>query len=89
MPQSIPKYFRYVASRQPVVDFDAFEWKVTITKEAPAPSQASAAAGDDTGNTWDSAAEFSGPAPKPSLPLTGWEKYAQVLLESNEFAFVD
>ena len=71
------------------VDYDAFEWKVTITKEAPAPSQATAAAGDDTGNTWDSAAEFSGPAPKPSLPLTPWEKYAQVLLESNEFAFVD
>ncbi len=30
------------------------------------------------------AAEPSGPA-----PLTQWEKYAQVLLETNEFAFVD
>ena len=29
-------------------------------------------------------AESSGPA-----PLSAWEKYAQVLLETNEFAFVD
>jgi hypothetical protein len=55
---------------------------VKITKE-PAPNDA---AGDDAGSGWDSAAEFSGPRP---TPMTPWEKYAQVLLESNEFAFVD
>jgi hypothetical protein len=71
------------------VDFDLFEWQVTIKKE-PTPAQAvTAAAGDDNGSSWDSAAEFSGPAPKPPTPLSAWEKFAQVLLESNEFAFVD
>jgi hypothetical protein len=65
--------------------FDAFSWKVTVTKEA-AKGQA---AGDDAGSTWDSVAEFSGPPPEPPKPLSPWEKYAQVLLESNEFAFVD
>jgi hypothetical protein len=65
--------------------FDAFSWKVTITKE-PAKTQA---AGDDAGAVWDSAAEFSGPPPAKPKPLSAWEKFAQVLLESNEFAFVD
>jgi hypothetical protein len=66
-------------------DFDSFGWKVTVTK-TPA---AEAVAGDDAGSVWDAAAEFAGPAAKPVLPLSGWEKYAQVLLESNEFVFVD
>ena len=62
--------------------YDTFIWKVKITKQ-PSPG---VAAGDDTGSFWDSAADFAGPRP---APLTAWEKYAQVLLESNEFAFVD
>ena len=40
----------------------------------------------DSGSTWNSSAEFSGPR---APPMNAWEKYAQVLLESNEFAFVD
>jgi hypothetical protein len=36
--------------------------------------------------TWDAKNDFSGPAPEP---LTIWERYAQVLFETNEFAFVD
>ena len=65
--------------------YDSFEWKVTLTKE-PSPD---AAAGDDSGGSWNSAAEFTGPDPKPPTPLSAWEKYAQVLLMSNEFAFVE
>jgi len=65
--------------------YDSFEWKVTLTKE-PSPD---AAAGDDTGGSWNSAVEFTGPDPKPPTPLSAWEKYAQVLLMSNEFAFVE
>ena len=64
------------------IGFDSFTWKVTITKQAAA----EAVAGDDTGSGWNSAGEFAGPTP---APLSAWEKYAQVLLESNEFAFVD
>ncbi|HYO09794.1 MAG TPA: PSD1 and planctomycete cytochrome C domain-containing protein [Tepidisphaeraceae bacterium] len=65
--------------------FDTFAWTVKITKEAAA----NAVAGDDAGGSWDSAAEFTGPAARPSAPLTPWEKYAQVLLQSNEFAFLE
>jgi hypothetical protein len=36
--------------------------------------------------TWNSKNDFSGPAPEP---LNVWERYAQVLFETNEFAFVD
>ncbi|MGH9721937.1 MAG: PSD1 and planctomycete cytochrome C domain-containing protein [Bryobacteraceae bacterium] len=36
--------------------------------------------------TWNAKDDFSGP---PIRPLTVWERYAQVLLETNEFAFVD
>jgi hypothetical protein len=32
---------------------------------------------------------FSGPAPKPPPAMSAWEKYVHVLLESNEFIFVD
>ncbi len=37
---------------------------------------------------WLAAAEFAAPPPAPPL-LAPWEQYAQVLLLSNEFAFVD
>jgi mono/diheme cytochrome c family protein len=37
---------------------------------------------------WDAKAQFAGP-PKPKQSLKAWEQYAQVLLETNEFVFVD
>jgi Protein of unknown function (DUF1553)/Protein of unknown function (DUF1549)/Planctomycete cytochrome C len=40
-------------------------------------------------NEWDAKKEFTGPPPTPPEPLTPWERYAQVLLLSNEFMFVD
>ncbi len=36
--------------------------------------------------TWSAKSDFAGPAPKP---LDAWGRFAQVLLETNEFAFVD
>jgi len=36
--------------------------------------------------TWNAKDEFAGP---PAKPLDVWAQYAQVLLETNEFAFVD
>jgi hypothetical protein len=65
--------------------FDQFGWEVKVTK-VPTPG---AVAGDDAGQSWDSFKEFAGPSPKPPTPLTAWERYAQVLLQSNEFMFVD
>lgn len=42
----------------------------------------------DTGE-WDAKIAFSGPPPARPAPLKAWEKYAQVLLATNEFVFVD
>ena len=36
--------------------------------------------------TWNAKDDFAGPAPQP---LSVWARYAQVLLETNEFAFID
>ena len=36
--------------------------------------------------TWNAAKDFHGPAP---LKLDAWARYAQVLLNTNEFAFVE
>ena len=43
----------------------------------------------DPGEEWNAFASFSGPPEKAPEPLKPWEKYVQVLLESNEFSFVD
>ena len=39
--------------------------------------------------SWDAKKEFSGNTPPPPTPLNAWEQLAQVLLESNEFLFID
>lgn len=65
------------------VEFDSFLWAPKITLN---PSDDALAAGS-TGE-WDARADFSGPA-KVFPPLDAWEKYAQVLLLSNELMFVD
>jgi hypothetical protein len=41
------------------------------------------------GEAWSATSGFSGPGEKAPAPLTAWEKYAQVLLETNEFVFLD
>ena len=53
---------------------DSFRWNPVV--------------GSDDG-TWDAKAQFAGPPSPASAPLQPWEQYAQVLLQTNEFAFVD
>ena len=64
---------------------DDFKWAPVI--------KISGVAGDGGGGEyrkeWSARKEFSGPPEKPAEPLTPWEQYAQVLLLSNEFMFVD
>ena len=66
-----------------VVDFraglnsDMFAWAPAIKELA------------GSATTWDAKKEFAGPASAAPLPLAPWEQYAQALLLSNEFAFVD
>jgi hypothetical protein len=43
---------------------------------------------DTTVRTWNAKKNFEVSA-KPAEPLTRWEEFAQVLLLSNELAFVD
>ena len=38
---------------------------------------------------WNANQEFTGPPPAPPSRWTPWAMYAQVLLLSNEFVFVD
>ena len=53
---------------------DTFSWPVVLRSA--------------DGAAYDSKRQFAGPVKTPE-PLTGWEKYAQVLLQTNEFLFVD
>jgi len=74
-----------------VVDFNAnlnsddFKWVPVIRlKEQPVGGSSAEYAGE-----WNGKKDFSGPPEPPPEPLSAWEKYAQVLLLSNEFMFVD
>ena len=65
------------------VDSDSFIWSPVI-KMTKADSNST------TGSLpeWIAKSDFSGPK-EPLKPLNPWEKYAQVLLMSNELVFVD
>ena len=74
-----------------VVDFngnlnsDDFKWSPVIkSKDQPAGASSGEYAAE-----WNAKKDFSGPPEEPPRPLSPWEKYAQVLLLSNEFMFVD
>jgi len=56
---------------------DEFSWSVTVRTAGTA---------KDGPSEWSSAADFGGPGP---IPLDSWERFAQVILLSNEFHFVD
>jgi len=53
---------------------DGFEWAPVITLQSSAQQ------------VWDANKDFAGP---PPISLNAWEKLAQVLLQTSEFAFVD
>ena len=62
--------------------FDGFIWSPVLTHSVPKNS-------DIFTTVWDSGLSFRGPqAPLPP-PLTRWERYAQALLMTDEFTFVD
>jgi hypothetical protein len=62
---------------------DQYLWTPVVTVLEPAPVEGAVAM------AWDAKAEFGGPSEPTPVPLRPWEKYAQVLLSSNEFLFVD
>jgi len=56
------------------VDSDSFAWAPVLRM------------GD---REWNAQAGFGGPVPKPPPAMSAWDKFVQVLLETNEFLFVD
>ena len=60
------------------VTSDTFKWSPVVWMVAPSEP-----------GEWHSQKDFAGPTAPPLPPMTVWEKYAQVLLETNEFVFVD
>ena len=65
------------------VDSDAFQWSPLIKLiEAGGGGSANLPA------EWNAKLDFSGPK-EETKPLSAWEKFAQVLLMSNELVFVD
>jgi hypothetical protein len=62
--------------------YDSFLWSPSIRLLDAEPGESLQAA-------WDAAADFAGPGAPTVKPLDSWERYAQVLLLSNELVFVD
>ncbi len=58
---------------------DTYTWSPTIVFSGE---------GDEPARTWSAKKDFDTPV-TPTVPLTRWEEFAQVLLLSNELAFVD
>jgi hypothetical protein len=64
-------------------DSDSFSWAPKIQLRPPEDGASAAPI-----RVWDATNEFGGPKENPK-PLDAWEKFAQVLLLSNELMFVD
>jgi len=75
----------FVVDYRANLNSDDFKW-VPVIKLAEAGAGARPA---DYGKEWHAKKDFGGPPEPPPAPLNAWEKYAQVLLLSNEFMFVD
>ena len=71
----------FVVDSNQSIDSDSFLWAPSIKSIAQAGSSGKELA-------WNAKEDFGGPT-EPVVPLNAWEKYAQVLLMSNELAFVD
>jgi len=69
----------FVVSPNASDGYDSFRWSPTVRYE-------SEAANTQQQVEWQADSDFSGPPPPALEP---WERYAQVLLASNEFAFID
>ena len=64
--------------------YDGYEVTLQITMGRPA------LAGEQDGRTrWEAESDFAGPRPVPPEPLSPWGQFAQVLLLSNEFMYID
>jgi hypothetical protein len=67
----------FVTDSRANVTSDEFNWTVTLRLTT---------SDKDPGQVWESSSGFHGPL---TAPLSRWQELAQILLMSNEFAFVD
>ena len=72
----------FVVDLNNALDSDSFTWAPLIKLADPSKAL------PEMSVEWSAQSEFSGPG-KEHRHLNAWEKYAQVLLLSNEFAFAD
>ncbi len=68
--------------------FDAFAWSPVI-KTAAASNVKTASTASEPTLTWSASVDFGGPDSQTVKTLSAWEKYAHILLMTNEFCFVD
>jgi hypothetical protein len=66
----------FIVEARQTPEADRFSWQPAIELAGPRMEP----------KKWDAAEDFQGPIPRA---LNEWERYAQALLQSNEFAFVD
>lgn len=74
----------FVTDCRTEVTNDSFNWSSTIKYKT---DEINYAAGVKV--EWNAKSDFAGPPKEQPKPLDAWEKYAQVLLLSNELMFVD
>ncbi len=83
LPVEQNEVINFVVDQNATVDSDSFKWAPTVSLRLD-PKASSGI----TRTEWNARSDFSGSREKPQ-PLSPWEKFAQVLLISNEFIFVD
>ena len=74
----------FVASPGPTTSHDSYTWSLEISMDRPEGSL-----GESVQTAWKSRDDFAGPAPEGPKPLSAWAQFAQVLLLTNEFMYVD
>jgi mono/diheme cytochrome c family protein len=79
------EFIDFVTDCRASVEFDSFHWSPVIQAHGSEPKSRG-----EPPVEWNAKTDFGGPTKeKPRTGLSGWEKYAQVLLLANELVFVD
>ncbi|MBI3875684.1 MAG: DUF1553 domain-containing protein [Verrucomicrobia bacterium] len=78
----------FVTDLNKTIEYDSFAWPVTI-KYTGNRSQSKARMTADATLDWNSQADFGKSGHDQTRPFGAWERFAQVLLLSNELCFVD
>ena len=69
-------------------NFDSFVWSPVLKTVAASGVKTVLTVSEPT-LTWSASSDFGGPDSQNTKTLSAWEKYAHILLMTNEFCFVD